>query len=299
MFTPFAFVKSTAAAAPAATLLLDVYPGAAFAHSVRQLRTAYSGNCMRILRTNDNAEQDIGFVNGYIDTASISSFVGANTALVTIWYDQSGNGVNFTPKGVTAGFYAVNAGTLYSQNGKFAVYTPNGGYYNMGNDSYTYTGNELQITTVSATDTQSGTINNYGRIFSYKNSGDANDYNTCNGFINFYGYSFSGRVGTGQNNVFANSAATAFSANTQYIGWNYKQQNNVGVSLNGGAEATTGATGCGTTGLNINRVRYGTDYNLSDSSFIGWLQEVVTWQAYTSGDKSGILSNINTFYATY
>jgi hypothetical protein len=298
MFTPFAFVKSTAAAAPAATLLLDVYPGAAFAHSVRQLRTAYSGYCMRILRTNDNATQDIGFVNGYIDTASISSFVGANSARVTIWYDQSGNGIDFTPKGTIAGFLAVDAGTLYSQNGKFAVYTPNGGQYNMGNDSYTYTGNELQITTVSATDTQSGTINNYGRIFSYKKSSDADDYNTCNGFINFYGYASSGRVGTGQNDVFANSAATAFSANTQYIGWNYKQQGTAGVSLNSGAEATV-TTGCGTTNLDINRVRYGTNYSLSDSSFIGWLQEVVTWQAYTSGNKSGILSNTNTFYATY
>lgn len=298
MFTPFAFVQEIASA-PAANLLLDNFPGAAFAHSVRKLRAAYTGDCMRIVRLNDSAETDIGFVNNYIDTASISSFIGANSARVVTWYDQSGNGIDFTSKGTVGGFQVATTGTLFSLNGKFSLYTSNGYQFNMGSDSYTYnSGNELQVTTVSATDAQFATTNVFGRIFSYKNSANAQDFNNCNAFISFYGYGLSGRVGTGQNNAFANSAATAFSIGTQYIGWNYKEQGTVGVSLNAGAEATTNAS-CGVTNLNINRVRYGTDYLNSDSSFIGKIQEVVTWPVYTSGDKTGILDDINDFYGAY
>jgi hypothetical protein len=48
--------------APAASLLLDTYSGAAVAYSLRKLRTAYSGSAIRVRRSSDNAEQDFGFV---------------------------------------------------------------------------------------------------------------------------------------------------------------------------------------------------------------------------------------------
>jgi len=78
-------------------LLLDIYTGAKAGYSFRKLRDAYSGNCLRVRRSSDNAEQDIGFSGNYLDTASMISFVGAsvNAYLVT-WYDQSGNGYNVT-----------------------------------------------------------------------------------------------------------------------------------------------------------------------------------------------------------
>jgi hypothetical protein len=42
-------------------LLLDTYPNAAVAYSLRKLRTAYSGSPIRVRRSVDNAEQDFGF----------------------------------------------------------------------------------------------------------------------------------------------------------------------------------------------------------------------------------------------
>ena len=302
MFTPFAFVKQEIAVPPVGNLLLDEYPGAAFAHSIRKLRTAYTGDCMQIIRLNDSATLDIGFAgDGYIDTAAIDAFLfPSNNARVSVWYDQSGNGIDFTPKGTIGGFLVTNAGVKYSSNGKFAVYTSNGYQYNMGSDLYTYNGTEYQIAGVSETDPYNGVSNNYGRLFSYKNSSLSTDYNHCNGFIGFYAYPppFSSRWAVGQNNQFGNNADTAFLANNQYITWGFKEQNTVGAALNNGADATA-TTGCSTTGLNINRVRYGTDYNNSDSSFIGYIQEVVTWETYTSSDKSGILTNINNFYGAF
>jgi len=40
-------------------LLLDLYPNAAAAYSVRKLRSAYTGSAIRVRRSSDNTEQDI------------------------------------------------------------------------------------------------------------------------------------------------------------------------------------------------------------------------------------------------
>ena len=61
-----------------ASLLLDLYPSAAVAYSLRKLRTAYTGAAIRVRRSSDNAEQDINFVGGNLDTASMINFVGQN-----------------------------------------------------------------------------------------------------------------------------------------------------------------------------------------------------------------------------
>jgi len=76
-------------------VLLDDYP--AFAgFSTRALRTAYAGSCLRVRRSSDDEEQDIGFVSGSLDTASLLTFVGANDGFVATWYDQSGGGNDAT-----------------------------------------------------------------------------------------------------------------------------------------------------------------------------------------------------------
>jgi len=72
-------------------LLLDVYPNAYAAYSVRHLRTAYSGPCLRIREDGGDTETDIGFSDGWIDTAAIASHCGANNGYVVKWYDQSEN----------------------------------------------------------------------------------------------------------------------------------------------------------------------------------------------------------------
>ena len=61
------------------TGLIDVLGvSATRAYSTRRLASAYVGSAIRIRRSSDNAEQDIGFVGENLDTAAISTFVGAN-----------------------------------------------------------------------------------------------------------------------------------------------------------------------------------------------------------------------------
>jgi hypothetical protein len=75
--------------------LLDTYPNAAAAYSVRLLRGGYTGNAIRVRRSSDNAEQNIGFTAlGNLDTTALTSFCGSGNGFVTTWYDQSGNGRN-------------------------------------------------------------------------------------------------------------------------------------------------------------------------------------------------------------
>lgn len=93
MFTPFAFVKS---AAPSQLFFLDEFPGAEIAYSVRKLSSTHTGSALRVERSNDNTQQDIGFVGENLDTSALATFVGANTGRVVTWYDQSGNNKNAT-----------------------------------------------------------------------------------------------------------------------------------------------------------------------------------------------------------
>ena len=48
-------------AVAAASYLLDTYSGSAVAYSLRKLSLAYSGSAIRVRRSSDNAEQNIGF----------------------------------------------------------------------------------------------------------------------------------------------------------------------------------------------------------------------------------------------
>lgn len=82
---------STSQVQPAFTGLLDTYSGAAAAYSLRLLRTDYEGNCIRVRRSDDNAEQNIGFRNFELDTSTLESFSLGGDCFVVTWFDQSDN----------------------------------------------------------------------------------------------------------------------------------------------------------------------------------------------------------------
>ena len=81
-------IRSITTAGISNPLPLDTYNGAVAAYSLRKLLTTYAGAAIRVRRSSDNTEQDIGFVAGLLDTATLLTFCGAGDGFITTWYDQ-------------------------------------------------------------------------------------------------------------------------------------------------------------------------------------------------------------------
>jgi hypothetical protein len=71
--------------------MLNLFPNASLGLSLDKLDKNYTGFCIKVRRSSDNNELDIGFVNGILDTASLLDFVGSGNGFVSIIYDQVGS----------------------------------------------------------------------------------------------------------------------------------------------------------------------------------------------------------------
>ena len=100
------------AAAVPYVYIVDVY-SPPIAYSLRKLSTS-STNAIRVRRSSDNTEQDIGFTGDELDTTSLASFVGANDGAVVTWYNQGTSGATYDASQTTATSQPliVDGGTL-------------------------------------------------------------------------------------------------------------------------------------------------------------------------------------------
>ena len=91
------------------------------AYSLNLVRSNYTGFCIRVRRSSDNTEINIGFVNGFLDIITLLSFVGVGTGFVTIWYDQSGAGLNVFQTNASFQPRIVISGVLNTANSKPSI----------------------------------------------------------------------------------------------------------------------------------------------------------------------------------
>jgi hypothetical protein len=113
-------------------LLLDLFPNATVAYSLDKLRFGYTGSAIRVRRSSDNTEINIGFVNNALDTATLLAFCGAGSGFVTTIYDQVGSNNMIQTLATRQGRIVVN-GVLNTLNGKPIILRSvdsNGGYLN-------------------------------------------------------------------------------------------------------------------------------------------------------------------------
>lgn len=109
-------------------LLLDQYPGAVFAWSLRRLRSDYAGACLRVRRSSDSAEQDIGFTaSGDLDEAALTTFCGASSGYVTTFYGQDATGRNATQTTALHQPRIFAGGVIPKINGKPYLFFDGGG----------------------------------------------------------------------------------------------------------------------------------------------------------------------------
>lgn len=100
-------------------LLLDEYgTNNKLAYSVRKLRTAYTGSCMRVLNES-SVELDIGFdSSGNLDESTLITHCGGGDGFVVKWYDQSGNGGTMEQNRRQNTPVIVSSGAVLKENGK-------------------------------------------------------------------------------------------------------------------------------------------------------------------------------------
>ena len=117
----------TATATPVFEGALNEVPAAAAAYSVRRLQGGYGGPLLRVRRSADNAERDIGAtLAGNLDAAALTGFCGADTCLVRTWYDQSSNGRHMNQPGTVNQPVIVTGGVLETEGARAALRFPGG-----------------------------------------------------------------------------------------------------------------------------------------------------------------------------
>jgi hypothetical protein len=254
--------------------LLDIYPNAAAAYSVRKLRNAYTGNAIRVRRSSDNTEQNIGFVNNELDITSLTSFCGAGNGFVTTWYDQSGNGKNATQSTAASQPLIVSNGSVILEGTKPAIDFQS-----------------LDFLSISAT-AANGVIGVY-KTTSIVTVNYIWEQNTPSFNGGFVGGAFSGVNGVG---VVASSLTLSMTNNEtiyslgfwSYNGTNYEVSHN-GSSLNS-LSNTIGLT---------NLVAIGRSNGLASTQFLSKCNEVIFWTNSIATNKSDIETNINNYYGIY
>jgi len=92
--------------------LLDTIKNSVAAFGLTKLKYTYREACIRVRRSNDNQEKDIGFCGNLLDTAALLAFTGSNSGYISKWYDQSKNELDATQTTATMQPRIVNNGVL-------------------------------------------------------------------------------------------------------------------------------------------------------------------------------------------
>lgn len=264
----------------ACSYLLDQYSGAAAAYSLRKLDCDYAGSAIRVRRSSDNTEQDIGFVNGNLDTAALKTFVGTggtDDGFVVTWYDQSSNGNNATQSTSANQPLIMDNGVVIRQGTYPTIkYDGSNDYLSFSNIS---SNGDWSIFAVTKR-TSAGVINNV--VASTGTGPNISQYSDNNFYIQ--------RTTSGTDYYRAAADATAdFSLLN-----GYNISNVLSAFKNGTAYTLSSELTFAGTSENWNTIsRYNTTYSNSTIS------EVLIWTSDQSSNRTGLQNNINTYYSIY
>jgi hypothetical protein len=276
--------------------LLDQYAGAAAAYSLRKLRSGYTGSAIRVRRSSDNTEQDIGFTSaGNLDESALTTFVGANDGFVVTWYDQSGNAVDLTQSSASNQPLIVISGTIITSNGKNAVeFTSRNKIIEISNTSifrnvgYAYTFGVHKVTTTSSNSiiwlVTSGTSTSLARVNNTKTSANK--------------FTFGARRRDTDSAIVITSTADASTTDVSLHTGAGDYINSIGRQYINGTldgENLSWFTGGNTSDTDSQRFRIGQ----TSGAFNGYFFELVLYNTNKSSERVSIQDNINTYYSIY
>jgi hypothetical protein len=261
------------------TLLLDVYPNASVAYSLRKLRTAYAGDAIKVRRSSDNTEQDIGFSSDELDTSSLLSFVGSGDGFVSSWYDQSGLGNNNAAQSSAANQpKIVSSGSIIVNNGKSAVEFD--GNDNLPNGVGSSTPANLSAFAVRGI---SPYPSSFKTVFNYKVFGITHNSSAGGSYGNGAHVFKAVSSAIGKSDDYPTTTGQAIDT---IINKTILERNNFAATL-----ASGGTYGAGTSAIG--------SWNGTSQGFIGTIQELIIYETDQLTNKSGIQTNINKNYNIY
>lgn len=281
-------------------LLLDSYNNAAAAYSLRKLRTLYTGSAIRVRRSSDNTEQNIGFTSlGGLDTTALTSFCGSGNGFVTTWFDQSGNSNNATQTTAANQPQIVNNGNIILINSL---------------PSLQFDGiNDTLISTTSVDPLFITAVNRPNTTATFKTilGADTSDALIKVGAI-YFQYSTPARTAAfSRSTILDNASGSDFTAQASSVvadnvinimtGTRTNSSINIFINnINLGTDTTTSSLRPlgGTNAGRFNLMAGYYERNIVDY-LNGNLSEIILYTTDQSSNRTGINTNINTYYAIY
>ena len=286
-----------AAAAP----LLDDYPNAEGAYSLRLLRTAYTGDAIMVRRSSDNDSLAIGFSGGVLDTAAMKTFCGTgatDTCFVRRWYDQSGNNKDAQESTSSSQPIILIDGNAVYENGQLAI-------------DFTSTARGLLIPNQIAVN-----VNKFFLFSTVKSRTAASEGVILNAFIGtgtsariLFTINSAGNLSAGGRRLDADAFQSVNNSNTasrqiiatafyDYANANlYIYENGTQIQRTGGFQ-TAGSTSNTNnfTAPSIGARFISPNYTLA---LDGLIQELIIYNSDQSTNRAAIETNINNFYQIY
>lgn len=291
VYTPFtALPCEITPPEPVPFYLLDGYTGAGAAYSVRKLSSSYTGAALRVRRSSDNGEQDIGFVGLDLDTSALSSFVGANNGFVTTWYDQSGNAINLEQTTAAEQPQIVSSGTIITQNGLPSI------SFDRANSTF--------LACAVGQESNFDFTSSFGFFFVVKPKTQTGDQVILDkGQFNYgvSGYYFATSTsGNYVYSVLSRPAVTApqlnaSSTSLQVLSFNFGSGNYLTALNNTNTATTTGVLNI----LNNNTALHVGKYGSSTEDWDGWMSEIIIYPTNQSANRTGIETNMDNYYSLY
>lgn len=274
----------------ATAYILDDFPNAASAYSLRRLRDNYAGSAIRVRRSSDNTEQDIAFDNdGNLDENSLTTFVGANNGFVTKWYDQSGNAKDFEQTTASYQPQIVSSGTVIKQGAKAAI------DFNATNNNYLITSASVNLGTTLSIFTSA--------ILERNHTSYSRFLNGMNDLYIFVGTDTSEQIATFYGDGTAWGTVTAQSTTTWLNTYRLLTTINNGND-NQYVNGTLTTSRSNALGSFNAKITLGGMYNTSgvdtfNQMWDGKVTELLIYATDRSTSRTGIENNMNTYYAIY
>jgi hypothetical protein len=278
---------------------LDIYTGAAAAYSIRKLRTAYTGNCIRVRRSNDNTEQDIGFTSlGDLDTASLKTFVGAgNSGFVTVWYDQSGDTLNLRQSTAANQPNIVNAGVIRRGFGNRPIINFDGTNDRLGNTASIALPSPVASSVFSVWSSENILDNTVRTVYEFANIQRLTFEDGSLGGLAFIGWPDANTTSITPSQNITYNQSQIYLLSLIYNGGTASNKDSYTAHRNGTLQTITqggvnSALGR-STGLSIGARNTAIQHTLCLH------REIIIYRSNQSSNRTAIESNINSYYGIY